>query len=679
EMGSADFWVRHVREAVRFLDGIRTLEAAGVTTYVELGPDGVLSAAAQACLADDTGSAAFAAVLRAGRPESETLVTALSTAHVRGTAVDWPAFYAPFDARRVDLPTYAFQRSPYWLDAGRPDGDVTAAGLGPADHPLLGAELQLPDTDGHVLTGRLSLAGHPWLGDHRVLGSALLPGTAFVELALRAGTHAGCEVIEELTLEAPLVLPEHGAVQLRLSLAAADGPAGRRALSLHSRPEGADPDAPWTRHAVGVLAPGTGPAPEGFAEWPPAGAEPVPVDGLYEGLADSGFGYGPVFRGLRAAWRDQDATYAEVALPEGAAAEAARFGLHPALLDAALHALGLGAADPGAGEGRLPFSWSGVSLHAVGATELRVRLAPGRTGEVSLTVADATGAPVASVAGLALRAVGRDRLGAVPDATRDALFRVAWTEVAADGTAEDWRMLDETGVTGARAEHATTLVVPCTPRPGTDPVAAAHAETARVLGLLQDRAADEPSAARLVFLTRGAVEAVAGEGVADLAHAAVRGLVRSAQSENPGRLVLVDVAADATDADVAGAVSAALASGESEVAVRGAAVLVPRLARAAVAVADEAPAEGGGAGDGTVLVTGASGSLGALFARHLVAEHGVRHLLLVSRRGEAAPGACELAAELADLGAEVTWAACDVADREALAAVLAGVPAEHPL
>nr|WLD25869.1 turonicin A polyketide synthase subunit TurHH [Streptomyces sp.] len=677
EMGSADFWVRHVREAVRFLDGIRALEAAGVTTYLELGPDGVLSAAAGACLADDTGSAAFSATLRAGRPEAETLVTALSTAHVRGTAVDWPAFYAPFGARRVDLPTYAFQRSPYWLDAGRTEGDVTAAGLGSADHPLLGAELQLPDTDTHVLTGRLSLAGQPWLGDHRVLGSALLPGTAFVELALRAGTHAGCEKIEELTLEAPLVVPEQGAVQLRISLTAADGTAGRRALSLHSRPEGADPDAPWTRHAVGVLAPGAGRTPETLADWPPAGAAPVPVDGLYEGLADSGFGYGPVFRGLRAAWRDGDTTYAEVALPEGAAAEAARFGLHPALLDAALHALGLAAADAGAGEGRLPFSWSGVSLHAVGATELRVRLTPTRSGEVALTVADATGAPVASVTGLALRAVGRDRLATAPDTTRDALFRVAWTEVAADGTAEDWRMLDEAPGTGEPAGPTTALVVECTPRPDTDPVAVAHAETARVLGLLQDRAADESSAGRLVFLTRGAVEAVAGEGVADLAHAAVRGLVRSAQSENPGSLVLVDVAAEATDADVTGALSAALASGESEVAVRGGAVLVPRLARAAAAVTEETPAAWDL--DGTVLLTGASGSLGALFARHLVTEHGVRHLLLVSRRGGGAPGAVELSAELAGLGAEVAWAACDVADRDALASVLAGIPVERPL
>ncbi|MFE3938376.1 acyltransferase domain-containing protein, partial [Streptomyces goshikiensis] len=434
EMGSAEFWVRHVREAVRFLDGVRALEAAGVTTYVELGPDGVLSAMAQACLTDDTGAAAFAPALRSGRDEPTTLLSALSTAYVRGTAVDWSAYYAPLGARRVDLPTYAFQRSVYWLDAGRADGDVAAAGLGAADHPLLGAEVQLPDSDGHLFTGRLSLTTHPWLGDHRVMGAALLPGTAFVELALQAGEHVGCDLVDELTLEAPLVLPEHGGVQLRLSVAAADPAGRRRSLTLHSRPEGADADEPWTRHAVGVLATGAAPAPQGLTEWPPAGAEPVPVDGLYEGLAEAGFGYGPVFQGLRAAWQHGDTSYAEVALPEGAEGEAARFGLHPALLDAALHALGLRAADTGA-DGRLPFSWSGVSLHAVGACELRVRLTTGLGGEVALTIADATGAPVASVAGLALRSVSRDQLTAAPDLTRDALFRVEWAQTTAgDGS-----------------------------------------------------------------------------------------------------------------------------------------------------------------------------------------------------------------------------------------------------
>ncbi|MFG2395102.1 SDR family NAD(P)-dependent oxidoreductase [Streptomyces lavendulae] len=670
EMGSADFWVRHVREAVRFLDGIRALEAAGVTTYVELGPDGVLSAMAQACLADDTGTAAFVPTLRSGRDEAETLLSALSTAYVRGTAVDWAAFYRPLGARPVDLPTYAFQRGVYWLDAGRADGDVTAAGLGTADHPLLGAEVQLPDSDGHLFTGRLSLTTHPWLGDHRVMGAALLPGTAFVELALRAGEHLGCDLVDELTLEAPLVLPEQGGVQLRLAVGAADPSGRRRSLALHSRPEDADTDAPWTRHAVGVLAAGAEPAPQDLTEWPPAGAEPVEVAGLYEGLADSGFGYGPVFQGLRAAWRHDGAYYAEVALPEGAADEAGRFGLHPALLDAALHALGLRESESGSGEGRLPFSWSGVSLHAVGAAELRVRLTTARNGEVAIAIADAAGAPVASVAGLALRSVSRDQLNTTPDLTRDALFRMEWTESASPaGSFEDWSLWGEGDGTAA------ATVVSCLEPGDEDRAAAVHAETSRVLELIQEwQAAERPADSRLVFLTRGAVEAVPGEGVSDLVHAPVRGLVRSAQSENPGRIVLVDVDADA-DGEVEQALSSALASGESEVAVRGGSVLVPRLARAAV-VADAAPAWDAG---GTVLVTGASGSLGGLFARHLVAEHGVRNLLLVSRRGEAASGAVELSAELAELGAEVAWAACDVADRDALAAVLAGIPAGRPL
>ncbi|MFF8293802.1 SDR family NAD(P)-dependent oxidoreductase, partial [Streptomyces sp. NPDC016309] len=515
EMGSADFWVRHVREAVRFLDGVRALEAAGVTTYLELGPDGVLSALAQECLTGEADAAVFAPALRAGREEAGTLLSALATAHVRGVPVDWRAFYAPTGARRVDLPTYAFQRAVYWLDAGRSQGDVTSAGLGATDHPLLGAAVELPDSDGFLFTGRLSLATHPWLADHAVMGSVLLPGTAFVELALRAGDQVGCDRVDELTLEAPLVLPEHTAVQLRLSVGAADQ-AGRRSLALHSRTEGADTELPWTRHATGTLTTGAEHAPQGLTAWPPAGAEQVAMEGLYEGLADAGFGYGPVFQGLRAAWRKDGDVYAEVALPESAQAEGGRFGLHPALLDAALHALGLGGTEAGGGgEGRLPFSWSGVSLHAVGATELRVRLAPTRGGEVALTIADAAGEPVASVTGLALRAVNREQLDTTQDVTRDALFRVEWSVVPVDGSAgvvDDWLVLGEGSqafadlamLRAAAAEGGVVpgvVVVPCSVAEAADVPGAVHAESGRVLSLLQEWVADARfEGSRLVFL-----------------------------------------------------------------------------------------------------------------------------------------------------------------------------------
>ncbi|WP_411757378.1 type I polyketide synthase [Streptomyces venezuelae] len=669
EMASADFWVRHVREGVRFLDGIRALEAAGVTTYLELGPDGVLSALAQDCTTAE--GAAFAPALRADRPEVETVTAAFARAYARGADADWEARFAGTGARRVDLPTYPFQRDRFWPETGAPlPGDATGLGLAAAGHPLLGAAVSLADADGCVLTGRLSLRTHPWLADHAVTGSVLVPGTALVELALHAGDRVGAPALEELTLQAPLVLSDpDAAVQIQVTVGAPD-PSGRRTVAVHSRSADADTgaDEPWQRHAAGLLADEVRAATADLGAWPPADATPVPVDDAYELLDASGLHYGPVFRGLRAAWRRDGELFAELALAGRAQADAEAFGLHPALLDSALHALALDASltagpDSDTADGaRLPFAWTGVRLHAAGAAAARVRLAAAGHGAVSLELADPAGHPLASVDSLALRAISPEQLGAVGrDGRPDSLFRVDWTAPSTDRTAV------------AAAAAADGLVVTDLRTGGRAAVPeAVHAETARVLGLVQDRLSDPSADGRLVFVTRGAVEAVPGEGVHDPVRAAVWGLVRSAQSENPGRFVLVDVD---VDEEPAGALAVALATGEPEVAVRGGSALVPRLVRATLRPGESAETAARWDTPGTVLVTGASGSLGALFARHLVTEHGVRRLLLVSRRGEAP----QLSAELTGLGAEVTWAACDVADREALAAVLAGIPAEHPL
>ncbi|MFC3583192.1 SDR family NAD(P)-dependent oxidoreductase, partial [Streptantibioticus rubrisoli] len=651
-----DYWVRHVRESVRFLDGVRALEAQNVSTFIELGPDGVLSAMAQDCVTDTDGKA-FLPVLRDGRSEAEAVNAAVAEAHVRGVAVDWAGYFDGTGAVRVDLPTYAFQHQHYWLDAGTAFGDVTSAGLRSAEHPLLGAAVSLADAEGFLFTGRLSLDTHPWLADHAVLGAVLLPGTAFVELAVRAGDQVGCDLVEELTLEAPLVLPVQGGVQLQITMGAPDE-TGRRSITFHSRADHAPEEEPWLRHATGVLAEGASKASFDFGVWPPADAEPVAVDGLYEGLADAGFAYGPVFQGLRAAWRRGDEVFAEVGLPEGA--EDAGFGLHPALLDAVLHGIGLGGLVEETGQGRLPFSWSGVTLHAVGASALRVRLAPAGRDAVALQIADAAGAAVASVDALALRSVSPAQLGGGRDGVAESLFRVEWAELAVPGDAErpSYTVVGDGGLAALATPLPDNVVVDASPEPMAS-VAGVHAMTQRALALLQEWLADEQYAAsRLVFVTHGPE---------DLAGAAVRGLVRSAQSENPGRFVLVDL--DVPELD-----PALLTLPEQELAVRGGRVLAPRLARATVG-GDEPSFDV----NGTVLVTGASGELGGVFARHLVAERGVRHLLLVSRRGADAAGASELAAELAGLGARVSWAACDVADRDALAGVLAAVPAEHPL
>ncbi|WP_413251887.1 type I polyketide synthase [Streptomyces spectabilis] len=679
ELRDPEYWVRHIREAVRFHDGLKALTGHGVSTLLELGPDAVLTAMAHDTITDPAAQTGLVAAVRKDRAEPGTLLNALAQLHVRGVEVDWTPLYAG-TRRRVELPTYAFQRRPYWPRAGAgAAGDVSATGLVAAGHPLLGAAVPLADSDGHLFTGRLSLATHPWLADHAVAGRVLLPGTAFVELAVRAGDEVGCGVLEELTLASPLVLPERGAVQLQVGVGAEDAD-GRRAVVLHSREERDDyaADGGWTAHATGVLADGGLRQPEfRLAEWPPRDAAEVDVEGLYRHLTELGFAYGEAFQGLRAAWRRGDEVFAEVALPERQAESAEAFRLHPALLDAALHVLGLGVLrDTGAeGEGaRLPFAWSGVALHATGASTLRVRLAPAGGDGVSLAVADGLGDPVATVDSLVFRPVAVDRLGG--GAADDSMFHVEWRPQPLPSAAA-MALTSYEGL-GASAELPDAVVWRAGGAEGAVSAEAVSARLAEALGVVQGLLADERcETLPLVVVTRGAV--AAGDGAVDPVGAAVWGLVRSARSEHPGRFVLVDTDMD-TDMDMGmdsgsgsgggsgldeSVLAAVLASGEPEVAVRGGAAFVPRLARVAATGGSEAPW-----GEGSVLVTGAFGGLGRQVARHLAERHGVRDLLLVSRRGPEAAGADELRAELAEFGATVTLAACDVADRDALAGLL---------
>ncbi len=774
EVCTAEYWVRHVRETVRFADGVRWLLAEGVRSFLELGPDGVLSAIVDECAsAEETGGAASPAaggeprraaapiaavsLLRAGRGEPGALLAGLGAAWAAGMEVDWMRVFAAHGAVRVELPTYAFKRERHWLSLGAGMGDVSGAGLTAAGHPLLGAVISLADRGTLALTGRISLATHPWLADHGVLGATPLPGTAFVELALRAGAEAGCGSLEELVLQAPLILdarpPRSGAVSVQLLVGEAE-PDGSRSLSIHSRPLVASDDAgeepQWTCHATGVLRPGeedparleslraTARVELGQA-WPPEGGAPLALEEFYERLAARGLEYGPAFRGLRGVWRRGEELLAEVELPADPGLAPEAFGLHPALLDAALHALmaeaagGVTAPAPASAAGgvaapasaaggvtapapastaggetpqasavRLPFSWSGVELHAVGATRLRVSLAPttgGGEGAVTLLLADEAGGLVGSVRSLVAREVSTEQLAgaALRGVAHDSLFHVRWEpleEVAGQQapeveyleciTDEDWEPHDSAAL--AERMRATTQIV---------------------LARIQEWLAQErPADARLVVVTHGAVTVQPEEGLRDdLAAAAVWGLVRSAQSEHPGRIVLVDV----DDREAAAALlEAAMAGDEPRVAIRAGEAFVPRLARVRVdpgetspapkaAATAEAPpaAEEPATGEapttgetqpptdpGTVLITGGTGALGALVARHLVETHGVRDLLLVSRRGIEAPGAVELRAELAELGelgVSVTVAACDVADREQLRALLAAIPTERPL
>ena len=404
ELSDPAYWVRHVREAVRFADGIAALRRAGATRFLELGPDGTLAAMARLCLAeDDAGQAMAEPALRAGRPEVGGLVGFLAGAHCHGVAVEWAAFFAGSGARPVPLPTYAFQRQRYWLENRKGIGDVSLLGQAPTGHRLLGAAVRAAGERGWIFTGSLSLEEQPWLSDHAVLGAALLPGTAFIELALCAGRRVGAGAIEQLAFEAPLLLGEEAPVQLQVTVEEADED-GRRAVAIYSRPRqlAEAGDAPWTRHAAGTL---TAPAaveavePLPVGTWPPEGAEPLDIEFLYDRLSEAGYDYGPAFQGLHAAWQRGEELYGEVALDDGQARGAEDFGVHPALLDSALHlALRAGLATE---EGKLivPFAVHGVRLHAGGAASLRVRLTQTEDGALRLFAAEPDGAGAIEIEG----------------------------------------------------------------------------------------------------------------------------------------------------------------------------------------------------------------------------------------------------------------------------------------
>ncbi|MFC7987185.1 thioester reductase domain-containing protein [Streptomyces sp. NPDC057336] len=681
DLVTADYWVRQLRGTVRFADALDTLAAEEIDNALELAPEPVLTALASASMACSVS------LLRRGQAEPAAVTAALATLHAHGTDIDWRAFYEPTGARRVELPTYAFQHQRYWYDVTAAARQHTGFGLRATGHPLLGPAATVASGDRAVFTSRLSLRTHPWLAGHRMLGRAVLPSSALVELAVRAGDEFGATALDELVVRSPLVVPETGSLQLQVGVADPDED-GRRVVTVHSRPD--EGDAPWTAHADGVLSVSAAGAPFALTAWPPPDAEEIPRDEA-EALGETaGLVCGGVFRSLTAAWRRAGTLFVELRLPERE--PASDFVLHPALLDAAVRTAAGGAAAADAAPG-LAVRWQNVRFHASGASVLRVRIDPDRAEGTRVRLADASGQPVAEIGAVAVRGVTRNELSSAAERHADSLFQVGWTPFALPGgtgaaaanTAPGFLgTADPGGVAfagpadagaAAAAGHAPPHVV-FRPRPvaGSAPPAQAHQVTEQVLGVVQQWLSDERlEDTPLVVEFSGAVSTHAQDHVTDLAGAAAWGLLRSAQSEHPGRIHLVDSDGTAAGPEV---VAALVLAGEPQAAVRAGLVHVPRLARVGrQAGTGTAPWQAGG----TVLITGGTGSLGALFARHLVVEHGVRHLLLTSRRGEQAPGARELVAELTDLGAEVTITACDTADRDALAALLAELPAGRPL
>ncbi|MFE2337909.1 type I polyketide synthase, partial [Streptomyces coelicoflavus] len=663
-----DYWYQNLRQPVQLHPTINKLLDEQHGFFIEPSAHPVLAAP----LTESSDSITVIGTLRRDNGSLDRMLMSAAQAWVSGLPVDWSSLYPA--ARRVPLPTYPFQRTRYWLeDHGTGSSDLTAAGQTALDHPLLTARVDHPDGVETLFTGRIALDRQPWLADHVVAGVLLLPGTAFLEMAVRAGDEIGCDLVEELVLRAPLVVPEHGGLLLRVRVSQLED--GRHAIEVYARAEDALQGDPWTLHASGSLtrsAPAAAPVPQA---WFPPDVPPAPVEDGYRNLARHGYAYGPAFQGLRALWRHEDEVFAEVTLADDQRMTAERYVLHPALLDAAAQTVLFATAPRHKGAtSLLPWEWQHFTVHSSGATAARVHLRLLSPTEARLVLLDASGLLIAEAGALSTRPVDLADIARLRSG--DGLpLQLDWNEfttasvVPADiighvdvQTAADLVALatdayadDDSqppSLVFARLDGAYSVEE----QPSAD---AAHAAAHQTLQLLQTWLAEPVfDESHLVFVTSNAAQVEPDDKIS-AGSATVWGMVRSAQTEHPDRFVLTDVDGSLASEQM---LPITVASGEPQIAIRQGRPLFPRLIRPAA----PASAATGDDTDGTVVITGGTGTVGASIARHLVAKHHVRRLVLLSRQGEDADGAASLLDDLRATGARAEIVSCDVTDRAQL-------------
>ncbi|MGC3998933.1 MAG: SDR family NAD(P)-dependent oxidoreductase [Anaeromyxobacter sp.] len=628
----AAYFRRHAREPVRFAAGIAALRAAGATALVEIGPHPTLLGLA--ARAQPGATWATAPSLRRGRDDGRELLSALATLQTRGAGVDWEAVQAGLPPARGRLPTYPFQRERHWATPGASPAQPRRAGPAGA-HPLLGQRQEGPGPGARFLA-EVSSTAPAFLAEHVVFGHVLLPGTAYLEVALAAARELGGGdelALEGVAIEAPLALPP-GAVQLlHVSVEAEAG--GRAGFQVRSAPQAGGPDRSWRLHAQGALRSrglAGGPVLAGtVAEARARCTAAVDVEAYYTRLARAGLAYGPVFRGVRSLHTGRREAVGTLEVPP---AEAGRWILHPALLDAAFHLLGLALAADRPGEPDrvyLPIGLEALRVSGAGAPPrvhavARLREAPEAPTVflADLRLEDDQGGEVAAITGLQLRPVElatlQQALAQQGVAARS--FTVRWEEVRAAGPAAGpgryLLVADQDGVADALAGALSAAGGQCTVLPASALEADGEAALAALLAdgsplawaidcspLDAAAAGDLPGQLRagylrhlrlsravaaaapragLGLLTRGAQAIAPGDEPA-LASAPLLGLARAVASERgeaPALRLDLDPAA-APDLRQLLVALGGLGRTGPELAVRSGTLLAPRLEEAAAA------------------------------------------------------------------------------------------------
>ncbi len=694
EVTEPSYWVRHVREAVRFADGVTALHQSGASIFIEVGPQPVLLGMISDSLPEE--QRIVVASLRAGRNEPASLLEALGNYWSTGGDVKWAGVF-PWSGKRIPLPTYPWQKKRYWLAGSSAslarNGETTR-------HPLLGARVPAAQPSA-LFEAVLDLQDQPWLGDHRVAGRVVLAGAALAEIVRAAAAYGRTNTPEivDLLLQRQVIVPEVGALRIQVAITEADD---TLSATVYSQPTNSAVGAAWVEHATASVfwhGHELASAPLDPGDLQQQCPDELAVATLYQTAAEMGLVYGPTFQGLRSLWRGDGEALAQVALPSGLSG--APYGIHPALLDAAFHAASA-LATTEAGEPMVPFQIGRFTVVRPGIESawVHVRLGTGSTAEgmnVDVTLADDAGTVVAQVADLRLQRVNMQALRT--EAPSEAFYRLDWrqtklvskTETAHAGI---WVVVaiassrlavalsarlspvlrtDAAGL-GTTLDHLANVAgVVCLWEPGADePIpSAAQRLATEALSVVQALQGRPPM--RLWWVTTHAI-AIEPAARIEPASSAVWGLGRTVMLEQPDlKCTLVDL--EPGDESLESLVQELSASdNENQIVWRAEHRYAARLVRA---VATEAgkftiPAQS------TVLITGGLGGLGQHMARWLAGQ-GVEHLVLTSRRGLETPGASEIVEDLAARGTRVTIAAVDVADRQTLLSMLEAIPSDEPL
>ncbi|WUT08076.1 SDR family NAD(P)-dependent oxidoreductase [Streptomyces sp. NBC_00704] len=689
-------WATQARTAVHYHHGITTLTHLGVTTYLEIGPDTTLTHLTRTTL--DTNDSADATVcIPTQNPrtdQSQVFAEALAALH---TTTPHGLTWSTTDTPPALLPTYPFTRTHYWL-AAQPRTDATQIGLGPADHPLLAAASEQPDGT-HLFTTTLTTHAHPWLADHTIAGTTLLPGTALLDIALHAGDQLGHPHLSELTLHSPITLP----AQLQLTI---DTPTDdQRHLTIHTRTSditSSPTDQAWALRATGTLTttpptPTTTPTPHTPPPTEHLG-QPADLTAFYPTLTDHGYHYGPTFQGLTAHWPTTG--WSHVTLPTTHTNPDGHH-IHPALLDAALHPLIAPTTPHTDTPLRLPYTFTDVTTHPTHQppTTLHIHTTPHPTKPNTYTLHAYTpdGTPALTITHLTLATADPHTLTPPTAVPGVEWISLAVSEVPSSDVPSDWVQIGgENPLPGIATHHpdldallsalangaptpSTVLYrVPTADEGGSgddaDVVAATHRITTTVLTDLQTWLTTPAlTDTRLTVLTTTAT--TPHHPHTHLPHTALTGLLRTAHTENPHTITHGDLPHTHLTPTQTHHLTHAITTHTPQFTLHNNTLLTPQL----TPTTPQPTHHTTDFTHGTILITGGTGALGAVTARYLAARPDVGRLVLVSRRGADAPGTRELTEELAAAGTPTSVVACDVSDFDAVRELIDEITATGPL